>query len=147
MKLCETCGNDIEDDAWRCPYCESPQRRADPKGRKRARRIVSINLKNGQPTVAEAIARLGRELDAAQRGGASLVKVIHGWGSSGEGGAIKAAARRFLRGKQGVREVVAGDNYSELSNRGRDLLSKHPELKKTLRSDRENPGITFVALS
>jgi hypothetical protein len=51
-----------------------------------------------------------------------------------------------LKRQRRIREYVTGDEYDDLTEAGRSLLSRHPALKSDLRTDRSNPGITFVEL-
>jgi hypothetical protein len=44
------------------------------------------------------------------------------------------------------RPEIAGDDYSAATVAGRGLMSRHPDLRKSERSDSGNPGITFVEL-
>lgn len=54
------------------------------------------------------------ELDAAKQGGVRVLKVVHGWGSSGEGGVLGPAIRRSLRlrVKEGRARLVVPGNGS-----------------------------------
>ena len=137
--LCSTCGNELPPAARVCPYCNSPQAITTP--RRSATPYVTINLKLGLPTVDEAMARLDRELNAAMAGGVKVVRIIHGWGSGGKGGAIRDETRRrlkvFQRQKR-VRAVAHGEDFGKGSIVGRQL----PED----RSNFANPGITLVEL-
>lgn len=149
MKTCDTCGNDIDDAAWRCPFCGSLVKGSPPGSGSPTRRIVTVNLKSDLPVVDEAMRRLRVELQAARSKGAKLVRVIHGYGSGGEGGKIKQAARRRLvqmerRGE--IRRVVPGEDYGDAGKIGRALLKSYPALKSSIRTDSKNAGITFVEL-
>ena len=107
------------------------------------------NLEAGLPTVEQALARLERDLREARACGAKLVRIIHGYGSSGRGGKIRDAVRRELGRKLArgeVRAVVPGESYSSTTNSGRDLLSRVRELQPTERSDNSNPGLTIVEI-
>ena len=111
--------------------------------------MVIANLENGMPTVEQALERFRRRLSEASASGAKVLKVIHGYGSSGRGGKIRDAVRRELgrmlaRGE--VAAVVAGEEYSSTTIAGRDLLSRFKELKATERPDSSNHGITLVEL-
>ena len=48
------------------------------------------------PSVQEALQRLEREIALARQQKHSLVKVIHGYGSTGAGGDIRIAVQRRL---------------------------------------------------
>ncbi len=112
-------------------------------------RVIRSNLEAGLPTVVQALERLERDLREARACGAKLVRIIHGYGSSGRGGKIRDAVRRELGRKLArgeVRAVVPGENYSSNSNSGRDLLCRFKEVKTTERSDTLNPGLTIVEI-
>ena len=49
------------------------------------------------PQVSEALQRLERELAIARQENALLLKLIHGYGSSGTGGDIRIAVQKRLR--------------------------------------------------
>ena len=55
-----------------------------------------LNLELGWPTVDQALRRLDAELEAARKMNTPLMKLIHGYGSSGKGGRIRTASRRYL---------------------------------------------------
>lgn len=148
MKTCTTCGNEIGDRVWKCPYCEQVQTGPPPEPSRQSS-IRSINLKEGLPTVAGAILKLKRELKEAKAERRKLVRLIHGYGSSGVGGEIRVGVRKQLQAMLKVKKIlsfVPGDGYSKHTNAGIGLLSRHPTLRSSLRTDAENPGITFVEL-
>lgn len=149
MKMCETCGEPIAPGSPVCPYCESPQAFAAASG-STGEPLRTLNIEAGLPTVGEAIQRLDVQLDRARRDGVRLVRVIHGWGSSTGGrGRIRTAARRWLQqelDERRIRGLVLGDHYTHTSPEGRDFQRRHPALRNSQRTDRENPGICFVEL-
>jgi hypothetical protein len=59
--------------------------------------IKTVNLKSGMPQVPEALLRLDHELALARQQGLALLKVIHGYGSTGVGGDIRIAVQRRLQ--------------------------------------------------
>jgi len=109
-----------------------------------------VNLKEDLPPVEEALRHLRRALQESRTRGDRVLKLIHGYGSSGEGGRIRDAVRRYLSERAGggriveffpgeaVRAGSAGRRAlrQRLSERGR----RDPDL------ERANPGITFVIL-
>jgi hypothetical protein len=106
-----------------------------------------INLKSGFPTVDEARRRLVAEIQLARARGVRVLKVIHGWGSSGEGGKLGPAIRKSLRLR--VKEgnatlVVPGERFSSDANEGRELAQRHPSVRNDPDFNRANPGITIV---
>jgi len=146
MNVCATCGNEKEA-GGRCPFCGAWQSVATAIRPKERRSVATVNLEQGLPLVEDALAKLDREIASARMRGVRLLRLIHGWGSSGSGGGIRAAVHErlasLLRSRK-IRGFIPGDEYSEDTNRGRTLLTSYPSLRSSLRTDRENPGITFV---
>ena len=84
VKICDTCGNEISDHATICPHCESHVSMDFPHWPRV--KIRTINLEAGFPTTEEALRRLENEMAGALQDGIRLVRLIHGYGSSGKGG-------------------------------------------------------------
>ncbi|NCC92020.1 MAG: hypothetical protein EOM10_01855 [Opitutae bacterium] len=147
MKTCDTCGETIAPHSTVCPYCETPQR-PSPGARPAGPELRHLDLEAGLPTVEEALRRLAAGLDRARADGVRVVRVVHGWGSaSGGGGRIRSAARRWLREQadsRRIRGILVGDHFTHTSPEGREFLRRHPVLRASERTDRHNPGITFV---
>jgi Smr domain len=145
MKDCETCGNEIPDREMVCRYCNAQQpARATTGSRGRLR---TIDMEADMPLVKEGLARLEKELARAMQAGVAVVRVIHGYGSTGKGGKLRDACRTYLsrmRKSGKIRAFLPGEDYSGTTNSGRNLMSRCPDLRDTERSDRKNPGITFV---
>lgn len=109
----------------------------------------TVHLKNGSPSLDEARRRLLREMEAA-RGGDRVLKVVHGWGSGGEGGVLAAGIRRSLRlrVKEGrARCMVPGERFTSDASEARELLARHPALRRDPDFNRGNPGITVVEVA
>ncbi len=147
MIICEVCGNEFDLQMTICPYCGTG---VDlPVVRRRGDRHRLINLERGLPTVAQALVRLDNEIEISVRQGFRLLTLIHGYGSSGRGGAIKDAVRRQLQYYKHLRrinDVVAGEEFSTRSGPGRQLLRRFPTLTTHRDLNRHNPGITVVVL-
>jgi hypothetical protein len=147
MKDCDTCGNEIPDLELVCRFCGTRQAavvRPLPK-----ERVRTVSVEAGMPSAEAALVRLEGGLARARAAGAKVVRVIHGWGSSGKGGALRDACRRFLAAElkaKRIKSFVPGDGYSRATLAGRDLMGRVPDLKAAERTDRGNPGITMVEL-
>jgi len=148
IRECEVCGNELPDGAFTCPYCDSRQsggHRPAASGEP----VRTVNVEAGLPTVEEGLARLESELWRAIGDGVRVVRVIHGWGSTGTGGKLRTACRVYLAKHEKSRQVkrtVPGEAYSKSTTAGQELLKRCPSLKDSLRTDTTNPGITFVVL-
>ncbi len=101
------------------------------------------------PLVHQALQRLERELALAQQEEAKLLKLIHGYGSTGAGGEIRLAVQnRLLQMAQNgqIRSCIFGENWSKSDDAAWKLLQSHPELKSDSDLGRRNRGITIVLL-
>jgi len=78
-----------------------------------------------------------------------LLKVVHGYGSSGAGGEIRIAVQKRLRelAEAGqIRGCIFGENWSKSDEETWRLLQAQPELKGDPDLGRRNQGITVVLL-
>jgi Smr domain len=108
-----------------------------------------VNLKEGWPTSPQALARLTTELQRARQDGVGLLKIIHGYGSSGEGGVIREAVQAELvrLEKEGrIGAFIAGEDWRISNEATWAVVSKHRELKKDRDLGRGNRGISVVVL-
>jgi hypothetical protein len=111
--------------------------------------MKTVNLKSDMPQVHEALQRLDRELALARQEGAKLLKLVHGYGSTGAGGDIRIAVqKRLLELAQNslIRSCIFGENWSKSDAAAWKLLQSHPELKNDSDLGRRNQGITLVLL-
>ena len=111
--------------------------------------IQTIDLKSDMPSVPEALQRLECELTLARKQGSAVVKLIHGYGSSGVGGDIRVAVQRRLyelaeAGR--IRGCIFGENWSKSDEQTWRLLRDNPALKNDPDLGRRNLGITIVVL-
>ena len=143
---CEICGNEVSPGTLKCPFCESVQTLSSPIPRSSARqqKITTINIKEGLPLADDAITRLQKGIASARSSGSRVVRVIHGWGSSGKGGVIRSRVHQHLvsmRSNGFISDFVPGDEFSISTEGGDLLLQKCPELRKEMVHDRRTPGI------
>lgn len=122
--------------------------RAKQRG-KLVARIKTVNLKHDLPTVPEALSRLDRELLLARQQGIAVLKIVHGYGSSGAGGDIRIAVQKRLHEMAEADQIhscIFGENWSKSDESTWRLLQRTTELKDDLDLGRNNPGITIVVL-
>jgi hypothetical protein len=101
------------------------------------------------PLVHQALAQLDRELATARQQKQTLLKLIHGYGSSGAGGEIRIAVQKHLvamAGRGEIRGCIFGENWTKSDEQAWALLNLRPELKEDPDLGRRNRGITIVAL-
>jgi hypothetical protein len=107
----------------------------------------TVNLEEGRPTVNVGLLRLDRALDSAE--GVPILKLIHGYGSSGVGGRLREEVWKALdRLKRSglISDFIPGEDF-RISNEASWALAKRD---KTIKEDRDfgrlNRGITIVVL-
>lgn len=141
---CAVCGNEFAPAFLHCPFCGA-ERQAKPRAPRRTSR--TINLEKGLPTVAQALTRLHQEILQARAEGYRALVLIHGYGSSGEGGSIRREVRRqlnLLREQKQISDFLPGEECGRRAGRARQLTRRLPFLADHLRAP--NPGITIVIL-
>lgn len=143
LTLCEVCGNEVDAALISCPYCGSKKTPQYVPEKTELFRV--IDLEKGMPLVHEALERLEREMQSAHADGVKLLVLIHGYGSSGEGGAIKEAVRQTLQSclqSNKLSELLPGEECGKRTGRVKNLVRRFPSAKEYLQ--RANPGITLV---
>ncbi|MCK5069539.1 MAG: hypothetical protein KAR01_03325 [Desulfocapsa sp.] len=150
---CQVCGNEIDSRTVQCPYCGSDQE-SDGQGRVKLEKKVfyqkTVNLEQGLPTVAQALNRLQQEVQTARNEQISVLTLIHGYGSTGKGGAIRLECRKtlkYLKSCGQVGDVIAGEDFNRRNGNIKQLLSRFPELTSHPHLNNHNKGITLVILS
>jgi hypothetical protein len=93
--------------------------------------ILIVNLEEGFPARDEALKKLENALVRARRDGVRVIKVIHGYGSTGVGGILRPVVRNYLRRAKErgeVRLFVNGESWSSFDSRSRELLGEAAQL-------------------
>ena len=127
-----------------CPHCGSenlPILSSD---------TIELNIKQDGPYVEEALDRLTDYLRKSLEVGIKAIVLIHGYGSSGEGGRIKWAIHDALennRYSDRVDEYYFGEGVPFGSEAYQELLKRRPGLKRYLKRFKEgNAGMTVLLL-
>ncbi len=140
---CPDCGN-ARTLFGRCPHCGSnslPSLSSD---------TVELNIKLGNPTVEEALDRLTENIRYLQDLGIKTIVLIHGYGSSGEGGRIKRAIHEALENNRYADRVDGyyfGEQVPFGSEAYQGVMKQRPGLKQYLRHFKSgNAGMTLLLL-
>ena len=91
--------------------------------------------------------RMQHELHTARRQGYAAVKLIHGYGSSGVGGALRTELQKELRAAArsgAVHACIAGEDWRVSDETTWELLKKFPEWKQDSDLGKNNRGISIV---
>ena len=109
--------------------------------------MTEFNLELGMPTAADALRRLASILSTQRALRTRVIKLIHGYGSTGKGGKIRTETRRHLdecRKKGSIKGYVRGEEFSIFSEATRSLLARYPEVGRDKDLEKYNNGITIV---
>lgn len=108
--------------------------------------LKSFDIHHGKPTVTNALSYLETVLFLNEKR-EIMIKIIHGYGSTGVGGKIKIALRQKLMEYQKsgrIHSFIPGEafaiplGYDELIHQFKKYLQNDPDFKKA------NDGITYV---
>ena len=97
------------------------------------------------PTVDEAMSYLKMSVTLCKQNKIGCLAVIHGYGSSGKGGAIRAKARQWLNAqvRNGtIKAVINGEDFNVFNFNALELKNKYKELEQLFRVC--NHGVTVV---
>jgi hypothetical protein len=150
MRLCQVCGNEIQAGVAVCLFCASLQ---DSEGLVPSETKTfthrTVNLERGMPFVEPAMQHLYTVLRESRQMNIQAITLIHGYGSSGKGGAIRRECRKTLdymcsRGE--LNNYVPGEDFNRRNGRVKDLLNRYPQLAENKNLNKNNPGITLIIL-
>ena len=111
--------------------------------------LRTFNVEGGPTTLDEARQLVAAEIKLAKREGAKVLKVIHGYGSSGEGGVLCVGLRKSfgLRKKEGViKDFIAGEDFSIFNDAVLALLEAVPGIRGDPDLGATNEGVTLIWL-
>ncbi len=146
---CQICGNERPATSSSCPYCGAvTEETADLKRKFFLHKTV--NLEAGRPVVEVALNRCREVINDAIVNKIRVITLIHGYGSSGKGGAIRSECRKtleYMKTKRIISDYIAGEDFHKRSGRVRTLLQRYSSLAKDRNLNQGNQGITLVILS
>ena len=111
--------------------------------------IKLVNLEQDRPTVTQGLLRLERALVVARQERVALVKLVHGYGSSGVGGSLRTEVWKALdhyKRAGSIRDFIPGEQFRISDECSWSLLKRFPQLKQDRDLGRQNKGITLVVL-
>lgn len=145
MKTCDQCGNPVSAELYICPYCGG-QELDVPSGQLVER---TLDLGHAGLTTQEARHRLSDAINMAAYKGEDVLCVIHGYGSTGEGGRIASMVRTEATRAHAAGQLmgwVPGEELGTRSQRVRELERRLPALANLERWRRSNPGVTLLII-
>ena len=109
----------------------------------------TCNIEAGLPILDEARRQVIEEIRKAKREGVSILKIIHGYGSTGKGGALNHGLRKSfaMRKKEGViRDFIPGESFTIFNTTVLAMLGAVPSLRGDPDLGATNLGITVLWL-
>lgn len=111
--------------------------------------IHEINLEMQNPDVNSALKQLEFFIASTRVSKGRVIKIIHGYGSSGKGGKIRTACRKLLKEHKTQGRItlfIKGEDFSIFDASTRYLIEKFPETSSDPDLNNANAGITYVLL-
>ena len=111
--------------------------------------LRTFNVEAGFPSLDDARRLVIEEIKRTKREGVKVLKVIHGYGSSGTGGKLCVGLRKSfgLRKREGViKNFIAGEDFSIFNDTVLALLEAVPELRGDPDLGATNEGVTIIWL-
>lgn len=111
--------------------------------------LRTLNIEAGLPSLDEARRQIVQEIRKARREGVRVLKIIHGYGSSGKGGTLNHGLRKSfaLRKKENViRDFIPGESFNIFNPVVLDLIDAVPALRGDSDLGATNLGITILWL-
>ena len=108
-----------------------------------------FNVEADFPTLDEARRRVQEEIRRAKRERIKVLKIIHGYGSTGKGGTLNIGLRKSfkLRKKENViRDFIPGEDFSIFNQRTLELVNDIPEIRGDPDLNATNEGVTILLL-
>ena len=111
--------------------------------------LKTFNVENNFPTLDDARRMVLDEIRKSKLEGVRVLKIIHGYGSSGRGGTLHHGLRKSfaLRKKEGIiRDFIPGENFTIFNPIVLELLEVVPQLRADPDLSNTNEGVTVLWL-
>lgn len=112
--------------------------------------LKEYNVKSNFPTVVEAIGLVEIEIELCKKEGIKLLKVVHGYGSGGRGGAICVAIKnqvKIWKRQNIIKDYLFGVEWNGLNPKACKILKENPDIPLDRDFNHCNMGMTILVLS
>ena len=112
-------------------------------------RVLEIDIKSNNQTCLMAVAQLEIEIDACKLGGFKALKVIHGYGSHGVGGAIKKeihARLKQMKAQKLIFDYISCEQWTHSNPKRSTAIKQCDELLADSDLMMLNSGVTIVLI-
>jgi hypothetical protein len=111
--------------------------------------IRTLNIEASLPTLDDARRQVVEAIRQAKREGVRVLKVIHGYGSSGKGGTLNHGLRKSFslrKRENAIKDFIPGEHFNIFNPVVLDLLEVIPSLRGDPDLGTTNLGITVLWL-
>lgn len=108
------------------------------------------NIEKFMPTVYQAEILVKNHIETNRKKGNKVFKIIHGYGSTGKGGALRTSIRDYLKQLKRaniIADYVPGEDWSVFNETTRKILDLDNSLRKDSDLDKMNAGVTIIVIS
>lgn len=108
------------------------------------------NIEKYMPTVYQAEILVKNNLEMYRRQGVKAFKIIHGYGSTGKGGALRTGIRNYLsqlKGAKIIADYIPGEEWTAFNETTRKVLDLDNSFRKNSDLGQMNSGITIIVIS
>ena len=112
--------------------------------------MQTANIEKFMPTVYQAEILVKNNLESFRRQGVTVFKIIHGYGSTGKGGALRTGLRDYLKQLKRAKiiaDFVPGEDWSAFDETTRKVLDLDDDFRKDTDLGKMNAGVTIIVIS
>lgn len=112
--------------------------------------METANIEKFMPTVYQAEILVKNNLETYRRKGIKVFKIIHGYGSTGKGGALRTGIRDYLtqlKHAKIIADFVPGEDWSVFNETTRKILDLDSSFSKDSDLGKMNSGVTIIVIS
>lgn len=112
--------------------------------------METANIEKFMPTVYQAEILVKNNLETYRRKGVKAFKIIHGYGSTGKGGALRTGIRSYLsqlKKAKIIADFIAGEDWSVFDETTRKVLDLDNDFRKDSDLGKMNAGVTIIVIS
>lgn len=107
------------------------------------------NIEKYMPTVYQAEMLVKNHIEMYRKKGIKVFKIIHGYGSTGKGGALRIGIRKYLEQLKRaniISDYVPGEDWSAFSETTRKVLDLDDTYRKDCDLGKMNQGVTIIVI-
>lgn len=111
--------------------------------------MLTVSIKENNPTVEEAMANFEIAVENAKKLAENVLKVVHGYGSHGVGGAILLELKKRLpqmKRKKIIKDYISGIDWCFANKTAFNYITNFPDCALDEDLNTGNIGITIIIL-